>query len=697
MTQSSPWDRMPNSIAEEIDKNRQDRFFYFYAASVAFIHLLINGLINIDASQLSILHLASFMIVCVWLNPISTHKSWQTIDRLVFFVVALACLYISYAEDQIYERGVHLDIYDWIAGAVTILGVIELTRRTTGWIIPILILTGLSYVVWWGDLLSGVFRFSSLSPETLMFRSLYGDDALFGTISRISATFVFIFIIFGAFLLRSGAGDFVIHLSNAIAQKITGGPGIIAVISSGLTGTISGSAIANTASTGVITIPMMIKAGFPPRFAAAVEAAASTGGQLMPPIMGAGAFVMASYTQIPYATIVLVSILPAILYFMSLIFYIQIEAKKYGIKGVQIESMSIWTLLFKEGLSFILPIITLITLFIIGYTPVYAGVAAITVIIISSWFTPTKLGFKGIIDALALATKNMATTAILLCTVGLIINVIVTAGIGNTFSLMIADWSGGSLLLAITLVALASLILGMGLPVTASYIVLATLSAPALFNLIAQSNIVEALVATPEMPELSAIIAIISPELLPLPQSFTVAEAQAFVQQLPTEAQLLLHPILIDEQSLTMILLAAHLIIFWLSQDSNITPPVCLCTFTAAAIAKTHPMLTGLTSWKVAKALYIIPCLFAFTPFITGDFSDVIQVFVVASFGLFAFTLAMQGFYTRPLNIALRVIILSTAIILIYPFNLIIHIGTITFLLLLLIWLKRQTVQPHNP
>ena len=162
-------------------------------------------------------------------------------------------------------------------------------------------------------------------------RSIYGDDGLFGNIARISSSFVFMFILFGAFLLRSGAGDFVIALAQAVAGRAVGGPGLVAVVASGLTGTISGSAVANTASTGVITIPLMKKAGFQPRFAAGVEAAASTGGQLMPPIMGAGAFVMASYTQIPYTTIVAVSFLPALLYFATVAFFVRIEARKAGL------------------------------------------------------------------------------------------------------------------------------------------------------------------------------------------------------------------------------------------------------------------------------------------------------------------------------------------------------------------------------
>jgi TRAP transporter 4TM/12TM fusion protein len=281
------------------------------------------------------IHFGGFALLCaLWYPDGGGHPARTgTLARPRAFgaAVAAAAVYLGQAESAIYDRGVRLSPLDWTAGAVVILGALEFTRRTAGFIIPILIVLALGYVVWWGKFVGGVFNFPGLSAETVLFRALYGDDAMFGTIARISSTTVFLFIIFGAFLLRSGAGDFVIELSRAVAGRLAGGPGLVAVIASGLTGTISGSAVANTASTGVITIPLMKRAGFKATFAGGVEAAASTGGQIMPPIMGAGAFVMASYTQIPYETIVAVAALPAILYFATVAFFVRIEARRLGL------------------------------------------------------------------------------------------------------------------------------------------------------------------------------------------------------------------------------------------------------------------------------------------------------------------------------------------------------------------------------
>jgi TRAP transporter 4TM/12TM fusion protein len=240
---------------------------------------------------------------------------------------------------------------------------------------------------------------------------------------------------------------------------------------------------------------MMKRAGFPPHFAGGVEAAASTGGQLMPPIMGAGAFVMASMTQIPYTTIVAVSALPAILYFLTVAFFVRIEAKRSQTIALVDEDMPGMIEVFRQGgASFVIPVTLLIVLLVIGYTPTYAAGFSILACIAASWLTTTRMGIKEIIGALELGARNMIMTAVLLCSVGLIVNVVTTAGIGNTFSLMITNWSGGSLLIALVLIALASLVLGMGLPVTAAYIVLGTLSAPALNQLLLQSQLLEQMV-----------------------------------------------------------------------------------------------------------------------------------------------------------------------------------------------------------
>ncbi len=321
-----------------------------YLEKVAFVLGVVVSLLHIYFNIFAILpnllqnslHFSGFALLCALVYPLkksdgSPRGTVSLVFDITIGVIAAVCaLYMISMEDAIYARGVHLSRSEWIAGILLIFTAIEFTRRTTGLIIPVLIILALPYVGWWGSLIGGVFKFSGLTAETILFRSIYGDDGIFGNIARISSTFVFMFILFGAFLLKSGAGEFVINLARAVAGRFIGGPGLVAVFASGLTGTISGSAVANTASTGVITIPLMKRAGFEAKFAAGVEAAASTGGQLMPPIMGAGAFVMASYTQIPYTTIIVYSVLPAILYFATVGFFVRVEAKRSGIQAVKV-------------------------------------------------------------------------------------------------------------------------------------------------------------------------------------------------------------------------------------------------------------------------------------------------------------------------------------------------------------------------
>jgi TRAP transporter 4TM/12TM fusion protein len=476
------------------------------------------------------------------------------------------------------------------------------------------------------------------------------------------------FILFGAFLLRSGAGEFVIDLARAVAGRMVGGPGLVAVMASGLMGTISGSAVANTASTGVITIPLMKRAGFPAKFAAGVESAASTGGQLMPPIMGAGAFVMATYTQISYNTIVLVSILPAILYFATVGFFVRIEAKRSHVTALDNEKVSALEVFKKGGIVFLLPIGVLIGLLIYGFTPTYAAGISIVAVVVASWFSPNKMGPKAVIEAMSLGARNMVMTAILLCAVGLIVNVIATAGIGNTFSLMINEWAGHSLVIAIGLIALASLVLGMGLPVTAAYIVLGTLSAPALHGLIADGILVKAL-ANGEIPEAArAIFMLAAPDrLAEIGNPMSVDAARMIVDAVPIDMAGMVREAVLSEHTMTFALLAAHLIVFWLSQDSNVTPPVALAAFTGAAIAGTKPMETGFQSWKLAKGLYVIPLLFAYTPFIGGTWSGDLMIFFFALFGLYAFAAGIEGFMEARLSLLDRLLSVACAFALLWP------------------------------
>jgi TRAP transporter 4TM/12TM fusion protein len=537
-------------------------------------------------------------------------------DILLAILALIPFFYLMGFEESLYqEANGTMRYWDLNIAVLSIILSIEITRRTTGLIIPAIMLTAIGYILFFGKLLTGVFAFGGMTVSRFLYRMYFTSEGLFGSIATISSTYVFMFILFAAFLLKSGAGDFIVDLSTVLTSRFRGGAGHVAVFSSALMGTISGSAVANTVSTGSITIPMMVRNGFKPIFAAGVETAASTGGQIMPPIMGAGAFIMAQITQIPFVTIILVSVLPAILYFASIGFYIHIHAKKNSLE-VQKNDTKLMPIL-REGAHFLIPLSTLIGLLIYGFTPTYAAGIAIVAIIAASWLTKKKrMGIKEILDALALGSQNMIVTGVLLVGVGIIVGAINISGIGVIFSQLIMEWSQGQLIVALFLVAVASLILGMGLPVTASYVVLAVLSAPALVGLMLS-------------PEMAALVG----------AGVVVPEAVNY-------------------------LLAAHLIIFWLSQDSNLTPPVCLAAFAAAGIAGTHPMKTGFQSWILGKGLYIMPLLFAFSPLVAGTWPERFEVFGFAIVGLAAFTTFVENFWDHKLVIWERILFALSSLLL---------------------------------
>ncbi|MCV2403329.1 TRAP transporter permease [Marinomonas sp. C2222] len=650
-----------------------NRFIFTLSVLLAVAHIYINTIATLPELWVSAFHFAGFGSLCALLIP--ANPNWRNSKLAMYFdgaiVLSLVIMvfYIIFFEDALYERGVTFNTSDWVVSCVTVLIALELIRRTSGWFIPLLIVIALSYVVLWGQWLGGMFTFPGLSLETLMYRSFFSTDGMFGSISRISWSFVFMFILFGAFLVKSGAGDFIIDLSRSLASKMIGGPGFVAVLGSGLMGSVSGSSVANTVSTGVITIPLMKKAGFPARFSAGIEAAASTGGQLMPPVMGAGAFIMASYTQVSYVTIIGVAAIPALLYFLSVGFFVRVEAKRSKVIATEEDNDIVISEVLKSGWHHAIPLTVLVTLLVQGFTPTYAAGISVLAVIAASLLSKThRMGPVEILDAMAQGAKNMSTTAVLLVGIGLVVNVISTTGVGNTFSILISDWAGGSLFFTLLLVAIASLILGMGLPVTASYIVLGTLSAPAIFNLIAESQLLE-MMSNGSLPEAaSAVFMLVDPaSLASLAQGMPMEEAAALLAQVPSDFKGMLIDQSLGAQSVAMILVTAHMIIFWLSQDSNVTPPVCLTAFAAAAIAKTPPMLTGVTAWKLAKGLYIVPLLMAYTPLIGGDTETLLRLTFFGIFGLYALVAAMEGYLEDKLSIFLRAMMLAASIMMLWP------------------------------
>ena len=672
-------------------------------------HILTNVYFIEPGRWQNAIHFAGFaFFASILYSPFAKWPKTRTTFFISLFygtLIAASALWVAGAENAVYERtlavtgqGWQLNVVDWLAGFILIIAGIDLSRRVSGWVIPILVILALCYILFLGSHLPGIFRSASLPLDDVMFRTLYNDEGLFGILASISSANITLFMIFGSFLVVSGASHFVIEVAKIVAGRIKGGAAFVAVLSSALTGTISGSAVANTASTGVITIPLMKANGFRPQFAGGVEAAASTGGQLMPPIMGAGAFVMASYTAIPYATIVAVSVVPALLYFMSVAFVVRIEAMKYN-AGAGVDMSIDKAKLLSGGLVFILPLAVMIWLLLSGVIPAYAACWAILALVLTSWltsllnkflpkglFSPVQMGPKRIAEALATGIQSAIMPAILLVTIGIMNNAIVTSGVGNSFSLMIAQWSQGSVVIAIILISLVSLILGMGLPVTAAYIILAILTAPALAGILSDALIVDQLITGISDPGKSALFFLVDhPNALKVAEGMSRAEAWDLMTAIPFEIAVTIRPVLIDPATATTYLLIAHLIIFWLSQDSNVTPPVCLAAFTGAAIAGSRPMATGFESWKIAKGLYIVPLLFAYTPLISGEFMEVIQIGFFALFGIYAINSIIQFYSEGPIGVIDVGLLVAASILSFWPLMLVANsVGAILVLFVML-------------
>ncbi|MFN4100272.1 MAG: TRAP transporter permease [Pararhodobacter sp.] len=652
------------------------RVAFWFGVALSLFHIWMNTLGTWPELWQACLHFAGFGFLCALLYP-AFHAKTEGGRRAVLALdvaLGLAAIslfaYLYFNELSFYRRQQTTGFawYDWLFTGLALLLAVEFTRRTTGWVIPILIILGFTYVTFWGAYVPGMLTFAGLRTDTMLFRIFYTDDGMFGTVGRISSSYVFMFILFGAFLLRSGAGHFIIDFAQVLARRMIGGPGLVAVIGSGLMGTISGSAVANTVSTGSITIPMMKRAGMPARTAAATEAAASTGGQIMPPIMGAGAFVMASFTQVPYLTIAAVSVIPAILYFVSIAFYVRITAKRLNLAPRDEAGKTLMQVLKENGVAFFVPIGVLVGMMMWGYTPTYAAGFAILAVIAGSWLTRNPMGPMAVLEALALGARNMVMTAVLLIGIGVVITAVTLSGVGNTFSLMISEWSGGSVLVAIALIALASLVLGMGLPVTAAYIVVATLSAPALADMMLRAEIIELIASGLIPPGPGAMLTLGSPQHAAIiGQPMDPGLAAEILAAAPLEFSRMITEQSLSPDAITAAILAAHLIVFWLSQDSSITPPVCLTAFAAAAIAGSRPMATGFTAWKMAKGLYIVPLLFAYSAILTGTLWEKLEIALFTIAALYALAGAFEGHMEAPINRVMRVVMVALCAVLIWP------------------------------
>jgi len=503
------------------------------------------------------------------------YKSKTKIMRVVDYVLILLSVFsIGYwivnFEAINYRTGAETIFDQWVAIFGVLVG-IELARRVVGVVFVVMGVVLLAYGVY-GAYMPELFAHAGDTFPQVCTSIFYKSDGVFGIMANVLATYVILFVLFGAFLEASGAQRFFIDFPLAAVGHKIGGPAKVSVIASGLFGSISGSAIANTVSTGAFTIPMMKKAGFRPHIAGGIEPAASISGMFMPPIMGAGGFIMAELTGLPYSRIMLIAIFPAMMYVWSVFVMVHYEAKIHGIKGEKSEHSAMH--IFKTEWYYITPLVGITILMLSGFSPGYSAIIGIFLCIAISWFRKeTRIDLKGFVRASRSGTESSLKIGATVGVIGIIIGVLTYSGLVLTFADIMIELAGGSLVATIFLIALASLVLGMGVPVTAAYLITAVVAVPALTHL-------------------------------------GVNEV------------------------------AAHMIVYWLSQDSNITPPVCIAAFAGATIAKANMWRTAFASFKFAKFLYLGPFLFGFVPAfsLNGSNWDIAKAFVLIFIGTWAYS-----------------------------------------------------------
>ena len=510
------------------------------------------------------------------------YQSKTRLGRLIdYLLIALSIISIGYwitnFEVINYRAGAETTLDKSIAVVGVLIGV-ELARRVVGSVFVIIGGVMLLYGVF-GEYAPELISHAGDTFPDLCTSIFYKSDGVFGIMANVLATYIVLFVIFGAFLEKSGAQRFFIDFPLAAVGHKIGGPGKVSVIASGLFGSISGSAIANTVSTGAFTIPMMKKAGFRPHIAGGIEPAASIGGMFMPPIMGAGGFIMAELTGVPYSQIMLVAVFPALMYFFSVFVMVHYEAKKHNIVGER-SKVSAMEILRREWF-YMLPLVTITIFMLAGYSPGYSAILGVLTCIAVSWVrVDTRIGLKGFMEASRAGAESSLKIGATVGVIGIIIGVLTYSGLVLTFADIVIELADGRLFLTILLIALASLVLGMGVPVTAAYLITAVVAVPALTHL-------------------------------------GVNE------------------------------IAAHMIVYWLSQDSNITPPVCIAAFAGATIAKANMWKTAFTAFKFAKFLYLGPFLFGYVPgfSLNGSNTDILVAFVLIFFATWAYSWLLSGIW----------------------------------------------------
>lgn len=440
----------------------------------------------LDAHLQRAIHLAFGFLLIFLLYP--TRQSWSKrkmnpIDVIFAVVSACSSMYIVVNYNELVLRAGMNTETDFIVGLIGTVMVFEAARRVVGWPMIIVAFVFLLYA-FFGPYVPGIMAHRGVGLEEMFDHLFFTTEGIFGTPMGVSSTFIYLFILFGAYLEATGLGKFFIDLANAIAGWAAGGPAKVAVLSSGLMGTVSGSSVGNVAGTGSFTIPMMKKLGYRPAFAGAVEAAASTGGQLMPPVMGAAAFLMAEFVGVPYFDVVKAAVIPAMLYYIGVWLGVHYEAKKFGLKGTPRDQLPKFKDLFLEKGHLAIPLIVIIYLLVSGYTPMRAALAAIALSIICACLRKsTRISFKQIIQGLIDGSKGVLGVLIACATAGIIIGVVTKTGVGLKVATALLDLAGGKLLPAMFFTMITSLILGMGVPTTANYVITSTIAAPALIQM----------------------------------------------------------------------------------------------------------------------------------------------------------------------------------------------------------------------
>lgn len=455
----------------------------------ALFQIYVNSFGVLEAIKMRAWHLGFLLILTFLLYPANKKKMkarklptvWDiTCILLTLYSVGyLLITYDTFARDR---AGFHVEM-DYLVGAIGLFVVFEASRRIAGYTLTIIAAVFLAYN-FLGPYIPGMLGHAGYSYERVTDIMWWGSQGLFGITLGVSATYIFMFVLFGAFLKNSGFTDFINDIALALAGWTAGGPAKVSVIGSGFMGMVNGSAVANVVTTGAVTIPLMKKTGYSSRFAAAVEAVASTGGQIAPPVMGAAAFIMAEFIGVPYTTIILAAIIPALVYYIALFMVVHFEAKKIGLKGISKENIPNVVQVLKDGGHLTIPIIVLLGLLFTGVTPLYAATFALIATVVASWFRKsTRMGLKQIVDSMVEGSLSAIGVGIACAIVGVVVGTVSLTSVGLTLGNNILQLSGGSIIVAAILTMIISIVLGMGIPATAAYIIVATISAPLLVQL----------------------------------------------------------------------------------------------------------------------------------------------------------------------------------------------------------------------